>query len=58
MTQLQEREYIIGAGALAGATGLEVPELGARRIQVDDKQIINCRADLNQLVLQISLGLG
>jgi len=24
--------------------------MGARRIQVDDKQIINCRADLNQLV--------
>jgi ribonucleoside-diphosphate reductase beta chain len=33
-----------------GATGLESIELGARRIQVDDKQIINCRADLNQLV--------
>ena len=33
-----------------GVTGLEVPEMGASRIQVDDKQIINCRADLNQLV--------
>ncbi|MEN9849307.1 MAG: hypothetical protein RL368_2047 [Pseudomonadota bacterium] len=33
-----------------GATGLETVEMGARRIQVDDKQIINCRADLNQLV--------
>ncbi|MBM4200260.1 MAG: ribonucleotide-diphosphate reductase subunit beta [Gammaproteobacteria bacterium] len=33
-----------------GATGLENIEMGARRIQVDDKQIINCRADLNQLV--------
>ena len=33
-----------------GATGLEVPEMGAARIHVDDKQIINCRADLNQLV--------
>lgn len=31
-------------------TGLEDIEMGARRIQVDDKQIINCRADLNQLV--------
>lgn len=30
-------------------TGLEELEMGARRIQVDDKQIINCRADLNQL---------
>lgn len=33
-----------------GATGLEALEMGAARIQVDDKQIINCRADLNQLV--------
>ncbi|HYE33865.1 ribonucleotide-diphosphate reductase subunit beta [Methylocaldum sp.] len=33
-----------------GATGLENIEMGAKRIQVDDKQIINCRADLNQLV--------
>lgn len=32
-----------------GATGLEL-EMGARRLQVDDKKIINCRADLNQLV--------
>ena len=34
----------------SGATGLESLEMGAARIQVDDKQIINCRADLNQLV--------
>lgn len=33
-----------------GATGLEGIEMGAARIQVDDKKIINCRADLNQLV--------
>ena len=33
-----------------GVTGLESLEMGARRIQVDDKKIINCRADLNQLV--------
>ena len=38
------------AAAAAGATGLESLEMGAARIQVDDKQIINCRADLNQLV--------
>lgn len=31
------------------AAGLEQVEMGARRIQVDDKQIINCRADLNQV---------
>lgn len=30
--------------------GLESISMGAARIQVDDKQIINCRADLNQLV--------
>ncbi len=34
----------------AGATGIENLEMGASRIQVDDKQIINCKADLNQLV--------
>jgi ribonucleoside-diphosphate reductase beta chain len=33
-----------------GFTGLEALEMGAARIQVDDKKIINCRADLNQLV--------
>ena len=31
-------------------TGLEQIEIGAERIQVDDKKIINCRCDLNQLV--------
>jgi len=31
-------------------TGLEALEIGARRITVDDKQMINCKADLNQLV--------
>lgn len=35
---------------LGGASGLESIQIGARRIQVDDKRIINCRADLNQLV--------
>ncbi len=34
--------------SLAG--GLESITMGAARIQVDDKKIINCRADLNQLV--------
>jgi ribonucleoside-diphosphate reductase beta chain len=36
--------------APVGASGLENLEMGAARIQVDDKAIINCRADLNQLV--------
>ena len=34
----------------SGTMGLESIEMGAARIQVDDKRIINCRADLNQLV--------
>ncbi|NCC38727.1 MAG: ribonucleotide-diphosphate reductase subunit beta [Gammaproteobacteria bacterium] len=34
----------------AGATGLESLEMGAGRVRVDDKKIINCHADLNQLV--------
>lgn len=38
------------ANKTAGKTGLETIERGARRIQVSDKQIINCDADLNQLV--------
>ena len=31
---------------VGGITGLEALEMGAARIQVDDKKIINCRADL------------
>lgn len=38
------------AAQSGGVTGLEALEMGAARIQVDDKKIINCRADLNQLV--------
>jgi ribonucleoside-diphosphate reductase beta chain len=34
----------------SGNTGLEEIEMGAAPVQVDDKKIINCRADLNQLV--------
>jgi ribonucleoside-diphosphate reductase beta chain len=34
----------------AAFSGLGAAQFGASRIQVDDKQIINCRADLNQLV--------
>ncbi len=36
--------------ANAGAIGVENLEMGASRIRVDDKKIINCHADLNQLV--------
>lgn len=43
------REDSGGRGS-SGVTGLEEVEFGARRVTVDDKQMINCRADLNQLV--------
>jgi ribonucleoside-diphosphate reductase beta chain len=33
-----------------GATGLETIEIGAARVLVDDKRMINCNADLNQLI--------
>ena len=36
--------------SIGGLTGLEAIEIGAARIRVDDKKIINCFADLNQLV--------
>lgn len=43
-------DYASEATDAGGATGLEALQMGAARIQVDDKKIINCRADLNQLV--------
>ena len=48
----EESDNILNVGKVIqnGATGLEQLEVGAARIQVDDKKIINCRADLNQLV--------
>ena len=36
--------------ALDVAPGLEELEMGAARVSVDEKAMINCRADLNQLV--------
>jgi ribonucleoside-diphosphate reductase beta chain len=50
-----EEEPVAAAPAAAiapqgGVTGLEIGERSAQRIRVDDKKIINCRADLNQLV--------
>jgi ribonucleoside-diphosphate reductase beta chain len=39
-----------GIDGRQGVTGLENVEFGAARITVDDKRMINCRADLNQLV--------
>ena len=43
-------EHAFDQAAEGGATGLENLEMGAGRVRVDDKKIINCRADLNQLV--------
>lgn len=42
---LQTQQAIIG-----GVTGLEDLEMGARPVEVSEKKMINCRADLNQLV--------
>lgn len=50
---IMKRSEELGEGSEGrhqGVTGLENIEMGAGRIQVDDKKIINCRADLNQLV--------
>ncbi|GAB1256402.1 ribonucleotide-diphosphate reductase subunit beta [Aurantivibrio plasticivorans] len=50
----QAKDHIAAAKAaidnLDPAPGLAELEMGASRIEVDDKAMINCRADLNQLV--------
>ena len=38
------------AGIDTSAGEEELPRMGAARISVDEKAMINCRADLNQLV--------
>ncbi len=40
----------LAAAELDVAPGLEDMEMGAARVSVDEKAMINCRADLNQLV--------
>src|ERR1700680_4304408 len=40
----------VQSASAAGASGVEAINFNATRIAVDDKRIINCRADLNQLV--------
>ncbi len=51
ITEATNIEHLPEADASGvGSTGMENIEHGAKRIQVDDKAIINCRADLNQLV--------
>lgn len=39
-TELEPMQHAI---PIAGATGLELLDMGAGRIHVDDKKIINCR---------------
>lgn len=50
MTETLIRDENVTSSPTTGVTGLEALEMGAARVQVDDKKIINCRADLNQLV--------
>lgn len=50
MAKANVETYTTNQNIMGGMTGLEEIEMGAARITVDDKQIINCRADLNQLV--------
>jgi ribonucleoside-diphosphate reductase beta chain len=38
------------AAAAANVTGVEAIDFNARRVTVDEKRVINCRADVNQLV--------
>ncbi|RNC79175.1 ribonucleotide-diphosphate reductase subunit beta [Piscirickettsia salmonis] len=46
----EESTQEINANEHEANTGLEALEMGAARVTVDAKQMINCRADLNQLV--------
>ena len=41
---------VVPGAPAGGATGLEAIEVTSHRITVDEKKIINCRADVNQLV--------
>ncbi len=46
----ENRKLTTDSNSKEGLTGIENIEKGGQRIKVDDKAIINCRADLNQLV--------
>lgn len=50
LSNTQQHDATIPSPHTTGVTGLENIQLGAGRIRVDDKKMINCRADLNQLV--------
>jgi ribonucleoside-diphosphate reductase beta chain len=46
----KEKKQMPELARIGGITGLESLDLNAARIQVDEKKIINCLADVNQLV--------
>jgi ribonucleoside-diphosphate reductase beta chain len=46
----EQAEPAVSSAEPIGLTGLEQVEFGAKRLVVDDKRMINCRADVNQLV--------
>ena len=49
--EVVEKENVLDAQTNEkGITGLEEVEFGAGRLAVDDKAMINCRSDVNQLV--------
>ena len=47
-TDMQAAEAVIAN--MDASAGVEELEMGAARVSVDEKAMINCRADLNQLV--------
>lgn len=48
--QIDFEEILSDVANIDTSEGLAELEMGAQRIEVDDKRMINCRADLNQLV--------
>ncbi len=48
--QEAQKQALAAVANLDVSAGLEELEMGAERIRVDDKRMINCHADLNQLV--------
>ncbi|MGA2655518.1 MAG: ribonucleotide-diphosphate reductase subunit beta, partial [Gammaproteobacteria bacterium] len=46
---MSEQLSTITAASTKAVVGLEAPQMFAAPIQVDEKRMINCRADVNQL---------
>jgi ribonucleoside-diphosphate reductase beta chain len=49
-TQVNQAATSNSAGPAVNVTGVEAINFNARRVTVDEKRVINCRADVNQLV--------